>query len=246
VGRDLHVPVADSYEAFRSVQVTDTAAWSRLMSDAIHPNMRGHKLLATAAVLTLTGRPASLAELPQLRPGLPRLRARLAAHEPVRIVAMKPYDTLVGPVLRRHYPDARIEVEAWDATGESVAEIEAQAKALGWFKYRAQPALPTPDLFVVAVPAAAAATNDAQFVHDYTWIINWSLSFSPPGWNCLVILPSVARPDQDEAQRAAEHHALDVIRGQDVPWLQRAPGDGATAEELLEKEFSRLLEAPKA
>jgi lysophospholipase L1-like esterase len=246
VGRELLVPVADTYQAFHSVQTADNTAWVRLMSDAIHPNMRGHKLLAAEAVLTLTGRRAPLADLPRLQPGLPRLLARLAAHEAVRIVAMKPYDTLISPALRKLYPDARIDVAEWDATGKSVAEIEAQARSVGWSNYRAHPDLTKPDLFIVAVPAEAAATSDAQFVHDYTWIINWSLSFGQPGWNCLVILPSVAQPDQDEGQRAAERQALDVIQGQDVPWLQRSPGNRAPAAELLDRELARLLEGPQS
>ena len=242
VGRELDVPVTDTFRAFEAVQAKDHRAWIGMMSDAIHPNMRGHKLLAEEVVSTLTGRRVSLAELPRLEPGLPRILARLQAKRPVRIVAMKPYDTLIQPALRRLFPDAQIKVSSWDPTGKSLADIEAQAKSLGWQKYRAQPALPPPDLFVVAVPAEAQAASDEQFFHDYTWTINWSLSFNEPGWNCLVILPSVAHPDQDPTQRAAENLALDVIRGQDVPWLQRSPGDQTSAAELLNREMAALLE----
>src|ERR1019366_10044327 len=226
-------------------QAIDHRAWIRLMSDAIHPNMRGHKVLAEEVVWALTGRRVSLAELPRLQPGLPWILARLQAKQPVRIVAMKPYDTLIEPALRRLFPDARIEVSAWDPTGKSLADIEAQAKSLGWQKYRAQPTLPPPDLFIVAVPAEAQAASEDQFFHDYTWIINWSLSFNEPGWNCLVILPSVAHPGQDQTQRAAESLALDVIRGQDVPWLQRPPGDQTSAADFLSREMASLLAEPK-
>lgn len=245
IGRELKVPVTDTFRAFQAIQAIDHRAWIRLMSDAIHPNMRGHKVLAEEVVWTLTGRRVSLAELPRLQPGLPWILARLQAKQPVRIVAMKPYDTLIEPALRRLFPDARIEVTAWDPTGKSLADIEVQAKSLGWQKYREQPNLPPPDLFVVAVPAEALAASEEQFFHAYTWIINWSLSFNEPGWNCLVILPSVAQPDQDQAQRAAEHLALDVILGQDVPWLRRTPGDQTPAAELLSRELAGLLEAPK-
>jgi lysophospholipase L1-like esterase len=244
VGRELEVRVADTNLVFLAMQMADNATWIRLMSDAIHPNMRGHKLLAAEAVKTLTGQRAPLDDLPRLQPGLPRLRSRLEAREPVRIVAMKPYDALIGPALSKLYPDARIEVTPWDAAGKTVAEIELQARSVGWLNYRAHPDLATPDLYIVAVPAEAAATSDAQFVHDYTWIINWSLSFGPPGWNCLVILPSVAQPDQGKSQPAAEQRALDVIQGQDVPYLQRKAGDRAGAAELLDKELAQLLAAP--
>ena len=75
--------------------------------------------------------------------------------------------------------------------------------------------------------------------------MNWSLSFNPPNWDCLVILPSVAQPDQDQAQRAAVSLAREVIRGQDLPSLQRTPGDARPTTELLGEELAELLEAPK-
>lgn len=245
VGRELAVPVTDMYRAFQSVQAVDPRAWLGLMSDTIHPNMRGHKLLAEEVVHTLTGRRVALTELPTLQPGLPRLLARLQAKEPVSIVAMKPYDALIGPALRKIYPDARIEVTAWDPAGKSITGIEEQAKSLGWPKYREQPALVKPDLFIVAVPATALADTEAQFFHSYTWIMNWSLSFGLPGWNCLVVLPSVTQPDQDPAQRTAEQLAREVILGQDVPWLQRTPSDTRPASDLLDEELAKLLVAPK-
>lgn len=245
VGQELAVPVTDTFRAFQSVQTTDHRAWLGLMSDTIHPNLRGHKLLAAEAVRTATGQRVSLAELPGLQPGLPRVRARLQAKETVRIIAMKPYDTLVGPALQKLYPGAQVEVTAWDATGQSLALIEAQAKALGWPKFKEHPNLARPDLYVLAVPAAAGAASEDEFFHCYTWIMNWSLSFNPPNWDCLVILPSVAQPDQDQAQRAAESLAREVIRGQDLPSLQRTPGDARPTTELLGEELAELLEAPK-
>ncbi len=244
VGRELQVPVTDTFRAFQSVQAVDHRAWLGLMSDAIHPNMRGHKLLAEEVVQTLTGQRVRLGDLPPLQPGLPRLLARLRAREPARIVAMKPYDLLIGPALRTIFPDAQVEVTAWDPAGKSLADLEVQAKSLGWAKYREQPGLARPDLFVVAVPAGALAASDPQFFHAYTWIINWSLSFDPRDWNALVILPSVAQPDQTPAQLAAEQLAREVILGQDVPWLQRQPRDAAPAAELLRRELAALLTAP--
>jgi lysophospholipase L1-like esterase len=244
VGRALHVPVTDTFRAFQSIQAVDHRAWIGLMSDTIHPNMRGHKVLAEEALFTLTGRRVFLGELPALQPGLPRLLARLQAKQPVRVVATKPYDTLIAPALRRLYPNARVEVTAWDPAGRSLADIEEQAKAMGWLKYRDRPTIPRPDLFLVAVPAAALASSEDQYFHAYTWIMNWSLSFGPPGWDCLVLLPSVAEPEQDQAQQAAEKLALEVVRGQDLPWLRRAPGDSQPAEELLSQKLAQLLEIP--
>lgn len=245
VGAEMNVRVTDTFRAFEAMQTADHRAWIRLMSDAVHPNMRGHRVLAQEVVATLTGQRVSLADLPRLQPGLPRVLGRLQAKETVRIVAMKPYDDLIAPALKAVYPDARIEVTPWDVAGKSVAEIEAQAKGLGWPKYRGHPDLIQPDLVVLAVPAEAPAADDDQFVHDYTWIMNWSLSFTPPVWDCLVVLPSVAQPAQNPEHRAAEARALDVILGQDLPWLQRTPGDQTPAAELLNRKLAELLETPK-
>lgn len=245
VGRDLEVPVTDIFSAFEAVQAKDHRAWLGMMSDHIHPNMRGHKILAEEVVRTLTGQRASLAELPRLEPGWPHVLAQLRAKEPVKIIAMKPYDSLIGPALRKFFPDARIEVTAWDPAGKSLAEIEAQAKGLGWPIHRGQPDPTRPDLFVLAVPAAARAATEDEFFHCYTWIMNWSLSFDLPKWDCLVILPSVAQPGQNQVQHASEALALEVILGQDLPWLQRNPGDTRSTPILLDQKLAELLGTQK-
>ncbi|MDB6093796.1 MAG: hypothetical protein JWM32_1358 [Verrucomicrobia bacterium] len=244
IGREMNAPVADASRAFQAVELTDHRAWLGLMSDTIHPNLRGHRLFAEEAVRTLTGKRVVLDDLPVLEPGLPWILARLKAKEPVRVVAMKPYDTLIAPALRALFPDAQVEVTTWDAAGKSLVDIEQQAKAIGWSHYREDPKLPKPDLFIVAVPATALTTNDDQYFHAYTWIMNWSLSLDEPGWNCWVILPSVAQPDQDAGQRSAEALALEVIHGQDVPFLRRTAGDAIPTTELFNRELARLLGLP--
>lgn len=241
VGRELNVPVTDTYRAFQSVQLTDQRAWLRIMSDTIHPNARGHRLLAQEVVWTMTGRRVVLPDLPTLPPGLSHVAARLRARQPVRIVAMKPYDQLIAPALRRAFPDARIEVIAWDAAGRSVAEIEQQAKTFGWPHYGEFPQEPKPDLSVVAIPAGALAANDAQFFHSYQWVVNYAMSYDPKGGDCLVVLPSVAQPELDAAERTAENLALEVVGGQDVPGLHRLPGDATPTAELFERWISEQL-----
>jgi len=96
---------------------------------------------------------------------------------------------------------------------------------------------------IVAVPTAASAATEEEFFHAYTWVINWSLGFAAGNWDCVVVLPSVAEPSQNARDRAAEERALEVIHGQDVPWLQRSPGDTAPATELLVEKL-RVLTVP--
>ncbi len=240
--RELGVPVADAFTAFKNIHTTDRREWTRLMSDSIHPNWRGHLLFAAEAAGVIIGQKPALNDLPPLRPALPRVRARLLAGEPVRIVAMKPFDTLVGPALQAIHPGAQVDVTVWDPAGKSIAELEAEAKLNGWPKYREHPELPRPDLVVIAVPADAAATDEVQFYRSYAWILNWSQSFDQPRHDCLAVLPSVARPDLTPTQQTAEQRALEVIADIDLPAVQRSPGETDSPAEVFAARLKALLE----
>lgn len=245
VAREQELPVVDAYSIYAAILAADRPTWERLMSDTIHPNMRGHKIFAEEVARAITGRRVSLAELPELRPGLPWVQARLQARQPVRLIAMPPYDALIGPALRNRFPDAVVEVTAWHPDAGSLAAIEAQAKENGWWKYRREPGLPPPDLVIVAVPSTARAPTEGQYYRSYSWIINWSLNsgIKPgPEWDCLVVLPSVAERELNAERRHVEEQALEVIRGQDIPWLQRQPGDPRSPLELLSGALDALLD----
>lgn len=240
-GRTRGVPVADAFQAYEAARADHPATWHQLMSDAIHPNLRGHLLFAEQAAAVISGQRIPVPGLPPLNPGWPRVLARLRTGETVNVIAMQPYDELIGPALRAAWPGARVEVTPWNATGLSLAEIEAQAKATGWFRFRADPTLTPPDLVILAVPATATAPGPEQFHRAYTWVINWSLDFGPPGWDCLVVLPSVATPVADAPAMTAESQTLTVLQGQDVPWLGRAVGDDSAALALLTDKVRRLI-----
>lgn len=243
VGQELNVPVADAYAAFHAVQTSRPAEWMRLMSDTIHPNLRGHILLAETAASALIGQPVNLGDLPVLRPRLPCTLARLQADEPLLVVAMKPYDTLIAPALRRLFPSATIHVTTWDPLGKSVAELESEAKQTGWWKFRDHPTAIRPGLVVVAVPADATAATRDKFYRSYTWVLNWSQDMGKPNrWDCLAILPSVAQPGLNDTQRAAEELAREVILDKDLPVISRSPGDATDAAELLSRELAALLQ----
>ncbi|MDB6167170.1 MAG: lysophospholipase L1-like esterase, partial [Verrucomicrobia bacterium] len=244
VGRDLAVPVVDAYATFAVLQGADPATWRRLMSDTIHPNMRGHRIFAEETAQAISGRFVSLAELPALKPGLPFVLARLRAHQPVRVLAMAPCDTLIAPALRARFPDAVVEVTAWQPDPDSITAIEAQARERGWEKFRHDKEAVRPDLVLVAVPSTARAATDEQFRHSYYWTLNWSLSsgMKPgPEWDCLVVLPSVTGEKWDAGTQAAEERALDIVRGQDIPWVARDPADRRTAVDLLSAALGPLL-----
>jgi acyl-CoA thioesterase-1 len=244
LARERALPVVDIHSIYAAILARDREAWERLMSDNIHPNMRGHKIFAEEVAWVITGRRVSLAELPPLRPALPRVLARVRAGEPVSVIAMPPYDALIGPALRAKFPAAVVQVTSWRPDPLSLAAIEAQAKEIGWWKFRGESGAQPPDLVVVAVPSTARAPA-GHFYRSYTWILNWSLSMGlsarSPQWDCLVALPSVVEGEREGEARAFEAQALDVLGGQDIPWFRRQPGDRRSALELLSDELTPLL-----
>jgi hypothetical protein len=241
VGRELSVPIADCFRAYEDIRDIDRRAWVQLMSDTLHPNMRGHKLFAEEVAWTLSGRRVSLEDLPLLQPGLPRTISRLQEQQPVNVIAMKPYDSLIASALKRIVPGIQLRVTAWDGEQKSLAAIEEKPKEIGWWRLRNDTQAEAPDLVVVAVPPGAMAPSEEQFYRSYTWILNWSLSFGKPGWDCIAVLPSVATPELTPAQRIAENRALEVIQGQDIPWLRRGTNDATPAAELLARWLESLL-----
>ncbi|MEI6502051.1 MAG: GDSL-type esterase/lipase family protein, partial [Armatimonadota bacterium] len=176
VGEALDVPVVDWQAALEAVRERDPLAFTKLMSDAIHPNMNGHKHLAEAITALLSGEQVALGDVPPPLPGFPRTLERLNAGQPLRVVAMPPYDELIGPALRSLWPNARLTVERWETAGQSLAQLEAAARTRGWMGLRDHPTLPKPDLVLIAVPASASAAGTEEFWRRYTWVLNWSLS----------------------------------------------------------------------
>lgn len=246
VGRELALPVVDTHAVYASIMAADPAAWQRLMSDTIHPNLRGHRIFAEEVTHAITGRRVSLTDLPVLHPILPWVLDRLNARQPVRVVAMPPYDALIAPALRNRFPDAVVEVITWQPDAHSLAAIEAQAKETGWWKFRGEPTLPRPDLVVLAMPSTAQAPTAAEYYHSYYWIMNWSLSNgnrrAQPDWDCLVVLPSVAEGELGPDKRLLDERALEAIGGQDIPWLQRQPDDRRSAQVLFSAWVDELLD----
>ncbi len=237
VGCERGLPVADVHAAFSRVQASAPADWLRLMSDTIHPNLRGHALIAATAAAALTGRPVGPAHVPPLRqPGLAaftRTREKLQAGQPLHVLAMAPLDTLIAPALRQLYPHAKVHVTRWETTGKSLAALESDATAEGWMKYRNQTGLTPPDLVLVAVPASAEPTPGIPYYRTFGGILNRAQWFDGTGWDCVVVLPSVIQPDLTPAEAEREQIAVAAARDKDVPVIQRASGNPADAPEVL-------------
>lgn len=242
IARTNNLTLADTYRVYEDIRQNDHPEWTRLMSDAVHPNMRGHRLFASIIGEAISGRKIAPPKLPVLHPRLPRLKDLLEAQKPIRITAMKPMDALIESAIRDHYPKAQLEINSWDPAGKSISELEEMTKQRGWFYYNENPDLPAPDLTVVAVPSTAFDHLDRKAYLSYGWVINWSQSFGDdPRSDCLPILPSVWEDPLSETARTAEQFAIEGILDKDLPYMQRGPNDTTSAVELISRELAAFL-----
>jgi hypothetical protein len=232
LGEELSLPVVDFCALFGDIRESEPRRWITIMSDTIHPNMRGHELFAEEIAETITGEDVSLADVEPL-PGLPYVQAALEQGTPVRIVAHPPYDTLIEPAIKALFPEAECEIVTWETAGQSISQIEAEAKARGWAAMNQNKDLPRPTLVIIAVPASADAPDFERFYRSYTWTLNWSLSFGRTQWDAFAVLPEVAEPNMTDDERERAGWALECVQGQDIPYLTRPEGDQRPAEQLL-------------
>jgi lysophospholipase L1-like esterase len=236
VAKEEKAPVCDCHAAYAALKDRDARAWRLLLSDEIHPNMDGHKLNAEEIGHALTGKRVSLKDVGPPQPALPRTLARLQAGEPVRILAMTPYDRLIEAAFKEVNPSAKVEVMPWPVADRTLAQIEQSAKAVRGKKI---------DLVLVAVPAAATAGQPAeQAIRSYSWILNGSLSFGKQEWDVVAITPSAAKADLTAEEKQQDEFARHMVRAQDLTAIVRQTGDTAPVERLLVEWLRGQLAGP--
>ena len=228
VGRDLSVPVCDQYRAGTRLRSRAPWTWRLTMSDEIHPNLDGHRRMAEELFLRIAARSVSLDGIDPSRPALRHVKSLMQQKRAVRVLAMSPYHSMVEGALKGLSEDAIVEVTPWSVEGKSIVALENEAKAM----VRAL----KPDLVVIAVPGDAAAETDEQFVHSYSWIMNWSLSFGHQEWDCVVVDPSVAG-----SNKISKHDELcrRLVRAQGLELITRPSEDNRAPWELLKGWFVR-------
>jgi len=228
VGQLVDAPVCDCYAAHEDLRRRDSLAWRLVMSDAIHPNMDGHKLNAVAICRAISGRDVSLGTAAPLQPAIPRTLARLKAKEPLRVLAMPPYNQMIEKALQAVDPAAKVEVTVWPTAGQTLAEIEEYSKTV-----RAKGV----DLVLVAVPAAVTPSENPPpeaGIASYTWILNWSLSFGYQQWDVVGIAPSVLKIDLADAEQKGDEFARHLLAAQDLSPLVRKAADKSSAQMILD------------
>lgn len=230
VGRETNVPVCDCYGAYDRLRRRDPLAFRLLMSDFAHPNMDGHKLNAVTICKSLSGRVVSLDDVAPPQPAIPKTRARLKAGEPVRILAMEPYDDIVRQAFEAIAPQAKIELTVWPTSGQTLAQLEEASKTV---RGRA----PQLDFVVVAVPLAVTPKKTPpaeETIASYTWVLNWSLAFAYQEWDVIGITPGVLQEELSPEETNAEKFAQQLIRAQHLSMITRPAGDKSTATRLME------------
>ena len=213
------IAVADCFAAFDAVHSKDALEWNLLLSDPIHPNMAGHKLFAETIAQTITGQNVSLSDIGPPLPALSHTLALLKTGQPVKVLAMPPYDTLILPAIQQLYPQAIINVTSWPVEGQTLAQLEGSAK-----KVRTM----APDLVLISVPSSLPVPQPEDFHKSYSWIMNWSLSFGPQQWDVIVALPSAAKIKLNAEEQQHEALARRLIEAQDLHMLAGDPSALAT------------------
>jgi lysophospholipase L1-like esterase len=221
------LPVADCFAAFEAIHAQDALEWNLLLSDPIHPNMAGHKLFAETIAQTITGQQASLADIGPPLPALSHTLALLKAGQPIKVLAMPPYDTLIVPAIQQFYPKAIVNVTSWPTEGQSLAQLEESAKKVRTMDQ---------DLVLIAVPGSLPVQKPESYHKSYSWIMNWSLSFGPQAWDVIVALPSAAKNKLAIEEQQHEAFARRLIEAQDLHMLA---GDASALTKLLSNHFKQ-------
>ncbi len=225
VALELSVPLCDPHADLGALRARDPEAWRLSMSDEIHPNLRGHRRLAESLLRAVTGSETVLPDDAPVSTPLAFTLAKLRKGQPVRVLAMPPFDALVDEALRAAVPEAAVETTAWPVAGLDRAALMKDAS------HRVRPF--APDLVVIAVPRAAAAKDTEEFIRTQMWIVNHSLSRGKREWDVVVVHPDVFEGSGSEAEKGHDAIVRAIVPAQDLPLVDRMSGDGRQAGEIF-------------
>jgi lysophospholipase L1-like esterase len=228
VAKESQTPLCDTHATYEALRSRDPIAWRLLLSDEIHPNMDGHKLIAETICHSITGREISLDSAGPPLPAMPKTAALIEAGKPIRVLAMPPYDEMIGPALKALVPDATVEVKRWPTAGQTLAQLEQAAKSV-----RKSP----PDLILIGVPSEItphpASAPEAE-IRSHSWIFNWSLAFGHQQWDVVGIAPSVLKTDPTAEEKASDEFSRQMILAADLHVIARPKDDQGPPQKIIE------------
>lgn len=225
VAAELGVPLADPHADLGALQKSAPEAWRLSMSDEIHPNLRGHRRLAESILEVIEGQPVALPDDGPVDGGLAFTLAKLQKGLPVEVLAMPPFDTLAADALRARVPGASVSVVTWPVGEMNRYTLMKDAS------HRVRPM--TPDLVIIAVPRAAAAKDQEEFIRTQMWIAANSLSRGKREWDVVVVHPAVFDGPGGPADAKTDALIRAIVPAQDLTLIDRAAGESQDAAEIF-------------
>lgn len=208
VAKRNEILVCDQYTAGRRLQQRASRTWRMTMSDAIHPNMDGHKRMAEELCWCLVGEDVSLEGTQPPAPQLARIRTLLESGQPVRLLVADSLADIVTQAIKQSYPAANLELHVWPLREQSLLQAEEYARQTA----RAL----KPNLVVLTIPEPKSESDEQQ-IHAISWIMNWSLSFGVQEWDCVVVHPALLRA---EANSSFDDLVIRLIHAQHLPLIE--------------------------
>jgi len=231
VAREKNVPVCDCYRQMDLLRKQNEQDWDFLFSHEIHPNMSGHKVMAQFIVKSICGQMISLEDVGPPLPILPHTRSLLQANKPIRIIAMSPMDKLIRQAFQEVAPKAKLDIIAWPIQGKTLKQIRAEAEK----RVRSR----KPDLVLIAIPYTAMQGSTGDVFHDLGWIMNFSLNFGKPTWDCVLVHPQVLSPELSHVKR--NDLLRKVVRAQDLSLISRDNDQKEDAQDVVTRWLKKQL-----
>jgi len=225
VAAELGVPLADPHADLGALQKSDPEAWRLSMSDEIHPNLRGHRRLAESILEVIEGQPVALPDDGPVDGGLAFTLAKLQKGLPVEVLAMPGKGGITitgkaGEVMR-----ASVSVVTWPVGEMNRYTLMKDAS------HRVRPM--TPDLVIIAVPRAAAAKDQEEFIRTQMWIAANSLSRGKREWDVVVVHPAAFDGPGGPADAKTDALIRAIVPAQDLTLIDRAAGESQDAAEIF-------------
>jgi len=239
VGDHLDVPVVDAYAEWERIRRESPRQWRLLMSETIHPCLRGHRVFAELTASAIHGAPKSLADLGPYRPCLSHTRSAVTAGT-VHVVAPAMVAAGVRDALRAVGESATVHVVQWTAVGQSLAETEHWARTVRGLKKK------TLVIGAFSPDAAEIGADEEAFVRRAAWIASYTLPFGKRAWDVVFVSPAVFSPRMTVAQERGATLLKRVVEGHDLVWIDRPDGDVSSPAAVIRRWIERELEAERA
>jgi lysophospholipase L1-like esterase/pimeloyl-ACP methyl ester carboxylesterase len=207
VAKQNEILVCDQYTAGRRLLQRAPRTWRLTMSDAIHPNMDGHKRMAEELCRCVTGQDVSVDDIQPPAPQLTKTRTLLEANQPVRLLVADSLADVVTQAIKKPYPEANLDVHVWPVGEQSLLQTEEYARTTA--------RVLKPNLVVLTFPEPMSETEEQQ-IHAISWIMNWSLSFGVQEWDCVLVHPALLRT---QANSSFDDLTTRLVHAQHLPLI---------------------------